>query len=106
MTTDKLIDALYDLAYECEDMERSKLIREAAERLQTVATMKGQRNMKNKRIRVAMAEAELHQWELAQIMGLHEGSLSRRLRNELPAEEQDRIVELIRQHAKGKVTNE
>lgn len=34
MSTTELINALYDLAYECEDMERTKLIREAAERLE------------------------------------------------------------------------
>ena len=56
--------------------------------------------MKNARIKIAMTENDLHQWEVAQIMGIHEGSLSRLLRNELPAEEQDRIVDLIRQHTK------
>ena len=34
MTTDKLITALRDLAYECEDPPRTKLIKEAADRLE------------------------------------------------------------------------
>lgn len=55
--------------------------------------------MKNKRIKLAMMEAELHQWEVARIMGIHEGSLSRRLRDELPEEEQDKIVDMIRKYA-------
>ena len=56
--------------------------------------------MKNARIKIAMTEEGLHQWEVARLLGIHEGSLSRRLRDELPAEEQDRIVDLIRQHTK------
>ncbi len=56
--------------------------------------------MRNAKIKIAMTEVGLHQWEVARLLGIHEGSLSRRLRDELPAEEQDRIVELIRQHTK------
>ena len=57
--------------------------------------------MKNARIKIAMAEHDVKQWELARILGIHEGSLSRRLRDELPAEEQDKIIELIRKHSGG-----
>ena len=53
--------------------------------------------MKNARIRIAMVEHDIKQWELARMMGIHEGSLSRRFRDELPEEEQDKIVELIEQ---------
>ena len=56
--------------------------------------------MRNARIKIAMTENDFKQWELAKLLGIHEGSLSRRLREELPAEEQDRIVDLIRQHTK------
>lgn len=34
MTTDKLITALRDLAYECEDPSRTRMIKEAADRLE------------------------------------------------------------------------
>ncbi len=51
--------------------------------------------MKNKKVKMAMAEAGMKQWELAQLLGIHEGTLSRKFRLELPAEEQDQIVELI-----------
>ena len=56
--------------------------------------------MKNVRIKIAMTENDLKQWQLAKLMGIHEGSLSRRFREELPEEEQDRIIELIRKNAK------
>ena len=54
--------------------------------------------MKNAKIKAAMFENDIKQWELARIMGIHEGSLSRKLRDELPTAEQDKIVDLIRQH--------
>ena len=56
--------------------------------------------MNNSRIRISMIEHNLKQFELARIMGLHEQSLSRLLRDELPAAKQDEIIELIRQHSK------
>ena len=56
--------------------------------------------MKNKLIRVAMVANGLKQYELAKLMNIHEASLSRKMREELPEEEQQRIVDLIQQHAK------
>lgn len=56
--------------------------------------------MNNAKIRNELARTRLKYWELARIMGIHEGSLSRKLRDELPEEEQNRIVDLIRQHVK------
>lgn len=51
--------------------------------------------MTNKRIRIKMAEAGLKQWELARLLGVSEPALSKKLRDELPGEEQDRIIEVI-----------
>lgn len=68
--------------------------------LQTVTQKKGNIEMNNIRIKIAMTQYGIKQWELARIMGLHEGSLSRKFRVDLSEEEQNRIVELIRQHAK------
>jgi predicted XRE-type DNA-binding protein len=51
--------------------------------------------VKNARIKVALIENGMKQWQLAQLMGVHEATLSKRMREELPAEEQDRIVNLI-----------
>lgn len=56
--------------------------------------------MNNAKIRNELSRTRLKYWELARIMGIHEGSLSRKLRDELPEEEQNRIVDLIRQHVK------
>jgi len=55
--------------------------------------------MNNIKIRLAMVEYGVKQWQVAQLMGIHEVSLSRKMRNELPEEEQNRIVELIRNKA-------
>ena len=56
--------------------------------------------MNNTIIRMTLAETGLKYWELSRLLNISEATLSRRLRDELPAEEQDRIVDLIRQHTK------
>lgn len=56
--------------------------------------------MKNVRIKIALTENDMKQWQLAKLLGIHEGSLSRKFREELPEEEQDKIVDLIRKHSK------
>lgn len=57
--------------------------------------------MKNIKIRKALKDYGVRYWELARLMGISDGTLCRRLRDEIPAEEQDQIVELIRQHGGG-----
>lgn len=57
--------------------------------------------MNNSKIRYALKETGIKYWELARLMGISDATLCRRLRDELPAEEQDQIVELIRQHGGG-----
>ena len=54
--------------------------------------------MANIKIRVKMFETGIKQWELAKLMGVSESVLSRKLRDELPEEEQDRIIELIEEN--------
>ena len=39
----------------------------------------------------------MKQWELARLLGMSESVLSRKLREELPEDEQDRIIALIEQ---------
>lgn len=51
--------------------------------------------MNNAKVRIKMFEAGMKQWEVARLLGLGESALSRKLRDELPEEEQDRIVALI-----------
>lgn len=55
--------------------------------------------MKNKLIRDALAKHDYKQWELAEIMGISEFSLSRKMRHELPEEEQKEIVSKIEEYA-------
>lgn len=49
----------------------------------------------NKRIRIKMAEYEITQYGLSKLLGVSEMTVYRRLRDELPEEEQDRICDLI-----------
>ena len=51
--------------------------------------------MKNKRIRIKLVERELTQYDLAKLLGVSETTVYRRLRDELPEEEQDRIINMI-----------
>ena len=57
--------------------------------------------MQNKSIRIALMEHNMKQYELAELMGIHDFSLSRKLRHELPEDEQRQIVSLIENHAAG-----
>ena len=56
--------------------------------------------MKNACIKIAMVECDLRQWQVARLMGIHEGTLSRKMREEMPLQEQEKIVDLIRHHVK------
>lgn len=51
--------------------------------------------MVNKKIRMKLLETDLKQWQLGKLLGKSEATIYRMLREELPAEEQDRIIELI-----------
>lgn len=54
-------------------------------------------NMTNLPIRMALMEKRMRQWELAELMGISEFTLSRILRKELPEEEQQKIITVIRE---------
>lgn len=49
----------------------------------------------NLKVRLAAREAGVHQWEIAEALGIGEGSFCRRMRHELPEAEQARILETI-----------
>ena len=51
--------------------------------------------MTNTKVRIKMIESGIKQWELARLLDISESALSRKLRDELPEEEQDRICNLI-----------
>ena len=57
--------------------------------------------MKNMKIRQALLEVSMKNYQLAEIMGISEFTLSRKLRNELPKEEQERIISIIKESRKG-----
>ena len=51
--------------------------------------------MKNNEIKIAIKEARLFQWQIAEIMGITECSFSRKMRHELSEEEIKLIFEAI-----------
>ena len=54
--------------------------------------------MNNVKVRIKMIETGMKQWEVARLLGMSESVLSRRLRDELPEDEQDRIIALIEEN--------
>lgn len=57
--------------------------------------------MKNIRIRQAAAQARVKLWEIARELGITDATFSRRLRDELPDDEQERILVIIQQLKDG-----
>lgn len=57
--------------------------------------------MKNKRIREAAKKAGVKLWQIAEALGMTDGNFSRKLRRELPEEEQTLIVAIIHNLAAG-----
>lgn len=55
-------------------------------------------NMTNRKVRAALFEAGLKQYELAEILGVSEARVSTMLRREMPEETQARIVSVIEKH--------
>lgn len=51
--------------------------------------------LKNQEIRQAALKKGVHMWQIAAKLGIHEVTLSRRMRFELPQEEQERILSII-----------
>jgi len=55
--------------------------------------------MKNKIIRIEAQERKVRLWQIAEKLGIAEATFSRKLRKELPDDEQERILEIIEQIA-------
>lgn len=51
--------------------------------------------MKNLMVRVALLEKGLHVYDLVDILHVSESTVTRKMRKEMPAEEQVRIIDLI-----------
>ena len=60
--------------------------------------------MANSEIRVRLAETGVKQYEVAEYLKIAETSFSRKLRNELPAEEKSLILQIIDNLSKKKET--
>ena len=60
--------------------------------------------MKNSKIRNALKDANIKQWELAEMLGIAETTLCVKLRRELPDREQEQIMKLI--YEKGGAKND
>ena len=56
----------------------------------------------NLRVRFAAREAGVHHWEIAETLGISEGSFCRRMRHELPEAEQARILAAIDEISRGR----
>ncbi|MCC8090572.1 MAG: hypothetical protein LIO55_04080 [Oscillospiraceae bacterium] len=56
----------------------------------------------NLRLRNAMKRHAVRQWQLADALGMDEGSLCRKLRHELPAGEAERLLRTVFQLARAK----
>lgn len=52
-------------------------------------------NTANESIRYAAKTANVRLWQIAACLGISDAHFSRKLRFELPADEQDRIMEII-----------
>lgn len=55
--------------------------------------------MNNMKIRIKLLEHNKRLWWLAKILETSESTITRRLRDELPEEEQERIIQLIEEKA-------
>lgn len=55
--------------------------------------------MKNQKIREAAKKAGVKLWEVAEALGITDGNFSRKLRRELPGEEQAQIIRIIQEIA-------
>ena len=58
--------------------------------------------MNNKEIRSAAKNAGVRLWEVAAAYGINDGNFSRKLRQELPQEEKEKILAIINRLAQEK----
>ncbi len=56
--------------------------------------------MQNEKIRNAIKASGVRYWQVAEAYGLNDGNFSRKLRHELPEDEQQKIIRIIERLAK------
>ena len=59
--------------------------------------------MSNKEIREAAKYAGVFLWQIAERLGINDGNFSRKLRRELPEDEQEKIMAIIDELAREKM---
>lgn len=57
---------------------------------------------RNYKVRKAILESGLKQWKVAELIGIRDDAFSRKLRYELPEDEQNRIIDAISNYLQGK----
>lgn len=60
------------------------------------------RRTTNQKITQALKDTRTYQWELAEMLDISETTLCKKLRKELPEDEQDIIVAMIKNEAGGR----
>lgn len=60
------------------------------------------RNKCNVAVRKAAEEEKMFLWEVAELLGMSEATLMRKLRVEWSKEEQKRVIALIKSHSAGR----
>lgn len=63
-------------------------------------------NVANKEIRDAANEAGICLWQVAEKLGVSDGNFSRKLRRELPAEDREKVLNIIRELSQEKQEGE
>lgn len=53
--------------------------------------------MNNKEIKDSIKKAKLYQWQIAEVLGIGESTLCRKMRKQLPEEEKAKIYDAITQ---------
>lgn len=62
--------------------------------------------MANRDIKLAAAGAGVRMWQIADVLGILDYNFSRKLRRELPAEEKEKIFDIIRKLSAEAANNE
>lgn len=63
-------------------------------------------NVANKEIRAAAKEAGICLWEVAEKLNIQDSAFSRKLRRELPTEDREKVLSIIRELSQMKMEGE
>lgn len=74
--------------------------------MSTAIQTKGRETMgRNKEVREEMRKTGITQWRLGELLGVSENTVNRKLRKELPEEEKQRILAVIRKEGETVVSD-